>query len=119
MDNYFKNCPAKGSDGRHFTDYQSPTRRNEYIKYINGNITRDDEYRLFLQQNGAEIMKKTFAQYKEKSFCPPLQACVHTYPTRVSAQNLVEEMARYNAKAMGTLTNSPCRKYEDYTQTSY
>ena len=119
MDNYFKQCPSKGGDARQFTDYQSPTRRNEYITYINGNITRDDDYRMFLQQNGSEIMKRTFAQYKENVKCPPLSVCVHTFPTRVSTQDLIAEMDRYNAKANGQTVNSPCGSYDDYTASMY
>ena len=48
MDNFYQNCPAKMDDGRFTTNYRSDSCINEQIKYVNG-ITRDDDYRLFLQ----------------------------------------------------------------------
>ena len=37
MDNIYQKCPAVMADGgRHFTDYKTPTQRNEYIRHING-----------------------------------------------------------------------------------
>ena len=34
MDNFFKTCPPKMSDGRHMTDYRPHTHLEEQIKYI-------------------------------------------------------------------------------------
>ena len=73
MDNYWKKdcsemnggktcknvCPAKMDDGRYLQDFRSATRRDQYNKYING-IVRDDDYRLYLQQNGELIMTPLF-----------------------------------------------------------
>ena len=55
MDNFFKNCPPKMNDSRHLTDYRTATRREEYIKYVN-NVVRNDDHRLFLQQNADRFM---------------------------------------------------------------
>lgn len=119
MDNYFEGCPAKGMDSRHFTDYKTATRRNEHIKFINGNITRDDEFRVMLQQNGAEILRNTFNHHKENNACPVSTTCVHTYPTRMAPKNFADQMARYNAKASGQAVESKCQTFEDYTSSDY
>jgi len=80
---------------RHLTDYQSSTRRNEYIKYIN-DIWRDDQYRLFLQLNGKEIMNKEWAYNKKNNSCF-VNDCVHNYPTRMSPAKFPQEREAYNS----------------------
>lgn len=92
MDNYFKNCPAMMEDGQFLTDYQTATRRNEYIKYLNG-IYRDDQYRLFLQQNANTFMNNEWEWNKTNNRCF-VNPCVHQYPTRSSAQQMhMEKLA--------------------------
>ena len=113
MDNLFQNCHPKMSDGRIFKDNKTATRRNEQIKYVNG-VYRDDEYRAMLQQNGADIMKRTAAYYKRE--CGSV--CVHdNVPQRVSPEQMAQQMARYNAR------NQPdakqCEAKEPYRMTEY
>jgi hypothetical protein len=81
MDNFFQQCPPKMSDqGRHLTDFQSSTRRDEYVKYVN-DIHRDDQYRLFLQTNGKQIMDREWTYHNTYNRCW-VNDCVHNYPTR-------------------------------------
>ncbi len=103
MDNFFKNCPAKMEDGRHLTDYRTATRREEYIKFVN-NIVRNDDYRIFLQNNGEKMMNTEFDYYKNTASCWT-NNCVHTYPTRVYPPWFVEERNRYDnlAKSQGKI----------------
>jgi hypothetical protein len=93
-DNFFKGCPAKMSDARLFTDYRTPTRREEYIKYING-IVRDDDHRMFLQGNADVIMDKEWDYYRQNHSCW-MSECIHTYPTRVYPPLFVEERIKYD-----------------------
>ena len=114
MDNFFQTCPAKMSDGRHITDYQSSTRRDEYIRYLN-NIYRDDDYRLFLQKNGKEIMKNEQAFYNKYSKCW-VNDCIHHYPTRSLPQHLIQERKAFDS-IFNIETNklyAPLRKCNQY-----
>ena len=96
MDNYYLNCPAKMEDqGRHVADFRSPTVVNEYIKYVN-DITRDDQYRLFLQMNGKEIMDREWAYYNKNSKCWA-NACIHNYPTRGNARDYAQEKVAFDS----------------------
>jgi hypothetical protein len=120
MDNFYNQCPPMMSDGRHFTDYKTATRRNEYIRYIN-NIVRDDQYRLFLQQNGEDIMDNVWDFHKKNTNCWA-NNCVHNYPTRVIPRQLAEERLAHDkdfSVDMGNVNNrnpniSTCHKYHDY-----
>jgi len=118
MDNFYQNCPAKMSDaGRELGDFQTPTKRNEYIKYIN-DIWRDDQYRLFLQLNGKEILKKEWEFMKKSNSCR-LNDCVHNFPTRSTPYDYQKEMTLYNS-VYDVNTNRQyapirqCVNYKDY-----
>jgi hypothetical protein len=95
MDNHHNKCPPKMSDkGRHLGDFQTSTRRNEQIKYVNG-IYRDDEYRLFLQQNGLCMMRENYIKLRAEQSCAEKPPCVHTGPTRQSYTDIAAERTRY------------------------
>jgi len=94
MDNFFKNCPPKMEDARHLTDYRTATRREEYNKYVN-NVIRNDDYRLFLQQNASRFMDDEWNYYRNTGSCWTNE-CVHNYPTRVYPPWFVEERHRYD-----------------------
>lgn len=118
MDNYFQNCPPRMSDqGRHLGDYKTATRRNEYIKYIN-DIWRDDQYRVFLQLNGKEILDKEWEYHKRRNRCF-VNDCVHNYPTRVNPRHFRQEMEAYNS-IFNLRTNEAlapmrkCKPYKDF-----
>jgi hypothetical protein len=115
MDNFYKNCPAKMSDGRIFSDYRSSTRKNEYMKFING-ITRDDDYRIFLQNNGQQIVNSEFNFYKKSQTCQSFQ-CVHDYPTRVYSPWFIDERKNYDSAMLCTDKKFPCKTYKDYRLT--
>ena len=117
MDNFYKGCPAKMEDGRFLTDYRTSTTREQYIKTING-FVRDDEYRMFLQQNGEQILDKEWQHLKEANSCPTT-CCVHKYPTRMTHGTSYEELKMYNAVKSGQIkktdSNYPhCTKMPDY-----
>lgn len=96
MDNFFRTCPPKMEDqGRQLSDFQTSTRRNEYIKYVN-DIYRDDQYRLFLQNNGKEIMDREWEYHKTHDKCW-VNYCIHDYPTRVLPNQMVHERQVYDS----------------------
>ena len=111
MDNFYNKCPGMMSDGRFTSDFKTATRRNEYVKYIN-NIERDDQYRLFLQNNGNTIMNNIWDHHKQNDRCF-VNRCVHTYPTRCTAAQLSEEMQKYNSAQ-----EPGCETFEDYRATN-
>ena len=110
MDNYFKECPAKMSDGRFLTDYRTATRREEQNKYVNG-ITRDDDFRLFQQLNANKIMEMTQDFNRQMNTCRP-NSCIHNYPTRMFPGWFRQEIEKYNSQAKGAVY--PCEKLENY-----
>jgi hypothetical protein len=122
MDNFFQNCPPKMDDqGRQLTDFQTSTRKNEYIKYIN-NIYRDDQYRLFLQLNAKEIMDRDWAYNRQHNSCWD-NACIHKYPLRVVPRQMWQERQAYDSifnpnthQQLAPLRQ--CEKFKDYRATS-
>jgi len=117
MDNFFQTCPPKMNDGRHITDYQSSTRRDEYIKYIN-DVYRDDQYRLFLQLNGKNIMDREWAFNNKENRCW-VNDCIHHYPTRCLPRHYVQERQAYDS-IFNENTNKEfaplrkCAQYKDF-----
>lgn len=116
MDNYYKECPAKMEDGRFFTDYRTSNTREQYVKTING-IVRDDEYRMFLQQNGEKIMDGEW-DYMRRNTCRP-QRCVHTLPTRMTQGSAYRELMLYNDVETGRIKKTDpvypkCANMSDY-----
>lgn len=114
MDNYYKNCPPKMDDGRFTTNYKSSSSINEYIKYMNG-ITRDDDYRLFLQINADKIMDSEWSYLRSNDSCWN-NACVHDYPLRMDPRLFSQE--RENANKLFEKKELPnsfkCDSYPDY-----
>lgn len=117
MDNYYKNCPPKMDDGRFTTNYKTDSSINEYIKYMNG-ITRDDDYRLFLQINADKIMDSEWMYLRQNDSCWN-NACVHNYPLRMDPRLFSQE--RENANMLFQKKDLPnsfkCTKYADYRMT--
>ena len=118
MDNFFASCPPMMSDGaRHLTDYQTATRRNEQIKYIN-DAYRDDQYRLFLQKNGLLFMTREWKYHKKRNSCRP-NDCIHHYPTRSLPRHFWQERQAYDS-IYNKQTNAKmapfrkCYPYADY-----
>ena len=121
MDNHFQTCPPKMSDGRHFQDFKTATRRNEYIKYMNG-IVRDDDYRLMLQKNSVNILQRTVDYHNANTRCYP-HGCVHNYGTRTTPAEFVKEMEMYNAlndpRRQHLSKDMECKKRDDYKMSEY
>jgi hypothetical protein len=118
MDNYYKNCPAKMDDGRFTTNYKTSSCINEYIKYVNG-ITRDDDYRLFLQMNADKLMNIEWDHLKKNDSCWN-NACVHNYPLRMDPRDFTKE--RLDANLLFQKNSLPdtlqCKRYADYRLTT-
>ncbi len=114
MDNYYKNCPPKMSDGRFITNYKTASSYNEYIKFENG-ITRDDDYRLYLQLNAEKIMDNEWLITRKDNSCWN-NACVHKYPLRMDPKDFTKE--RLNANLLFKSKELPdsfkCISYADY-----
>jgi hypothetical protein len=123
-DNFFRGCPAVMSDGRFLSDHLASTRRDEYIKYIN-DITRDDQYRLFLQTNGGEIIFRERLYNLMNNKCNA-NVCIHKYPTRALPRHYVQEMQDHNYansimfkkkeyfNNMSTFPNYDCKHNNEY-----
>ena len=118
MDNFYQNCPPMMSDkGRHLGDFKTATRRNEYIKYIN-DIWRDDQYRLFLQLNGKEIMDREWMYHKKHNSCWA-NDCIHHYPTRNLPRHFWQEREAYDSifnlnKNKQLEHMRQCQQYKDF-----
>jgi hypothetical protein len=116
MDNIYQKCPAVMADGgRHFTDYKTPTQRNEYIRHING-IKRDDEYRMFLQKNGLRMLNNIWNFHKTTQECK-VNPCIHTYPTRMNPENFAKERKAYDALAANNFKGTSCKDLKDFRLT--
>ena len=116
-DNFYHNCPADMGHGRHLRDFKTATRRNELIKWMS-NITRNDQYRLFLQLNGKKILDNEWNFHKNRNNCW-VNDCVHNYPLRSTTRHFVQEREAYDS-IYNFATNkrlAPMRRcfdYEDY-----
>ena len=117
MDNFFKDCPAVMSDGRAFTDYRTSSRREQYNKMING-IVREDDYRMFLQQNANTIMDNVWSIEKGKANKCQSKTCIHKEPSRTTSGANAEELKVYNAVKLGQMDpQAPrvaCSQSSDY-----
>lgn len=118
MDNYYKNCPARMNDGNFLTNYKTSSNYNELIKFKN-NIVRDDDYRLFLQQNAEKMMETEWNDLRKNSSCWN-NACVHVYGTRMDPRNFEQERKAFdNLFANTTLSSdNKCKQYVDYRLTA-
>lgn len=111
-DNFFKNCPAV-MDYSSFTDYRDATRREQYIRSING-VTNDYDYKRLLQQNATKIMNAEWAFMKMNYGCSANE-CIHTSPTSPPSGDFNVEMARYNkVRVNGDRAAAQCKPVIDY-----
>ena len=70
MDNryYSYNCPPLMSDGRFLTSYVRSKVFDQYIRNIN-NIDSSQDYKLFLQNNGDQILNNLKSYLRENNTC--------------------------------------------------
>lgn len=117
MDNVYKNCPPRMGDTRWMTDYRSANTREQHNKYKNG-IVDDDEYRMFLQNNGTTLMDNTWQNLRGKT-CRS-EVCIHNkFPTRLSPGQFYEQLNLHDSVKTGKLQPSDkgypiCPPYNDY-----
>ena len=69
-DNKYRDCPPRMSDGRHFTDYRPECSVNSLIKQDN-DLTNNNNLRIFLQENGAELIEKNREYACSMNCCGP------------------------------------------------
>ena len=68
-DNFFESCPPKSGPGfRELGHYTSNINMNQRLTY-NNEISRDDEYRIFLQQNGLKLINNEWMHLKNNYSC--------------------------------------------------
>ena len=69
----YQGCPARMSDGRHFTDYRPNCHLNGLIQSQN-NIKNSYHYRNFLQDNGSKLMDMNKNHAINKNYCDSCDA---------------------------------------------
>lgn len=63
-------CPPLMSDGRHYTDYRPSEDVNDYRKY---KVVDSNQYRLYLQRNGAKLILENRKQSIQRNKCCPVE----------------------------------------------
>ena len=118
MDNYWKNCPAKGLDARGLTNYKSSSVNDEFIKY-RYDIIRNDDYRNFLQKNAMSLADAEWAYLRATESCWNT-ACTHNYPLRMDPRKFVEERENTDLlfKSKVLPDSFKCRSFADYRMTA-
>lgn len=77
-DNVYHGCPAKMSDGRIFTYWNSSNELTNRAYQLN-NIKSSNEGRSFLQNNAIAIMNNDRNYHKQNNSCSPNIACSEGY----------------------------------------
>ncbi len=113
-DNRYCECPSLMNYST-MTDRRMPNRREQYIMRTNG-IVRDDEYRMFLQQNTDIILENEWNYYKKNYSCFPNQ-CIHNQPLTPPPVAHTRELQEYNLSKLNPENRQMCTKMEDYRMT--
>ena len=81
---------------------------------MNG-ITRDDDYRLFLQINAEKLMDSEWLYLRKNDSCWN-NACVHNYPLRMDPRLFSQERENANLlfKSKELPDNLKCARFSDY-----
>lgn len=116
MDNFFLGCPAKMEDGRYMTDWRTANTREQFNKALVG-VSNEDEYRVFLQQNGEKVLDKEWGLLKSSS-CTS-RVCFHSLPTNPAPGASNREFVTYNEVKTGKIDKSnpaypKCQPMNDY-----
>jgi hypothetical protein len=118
MDNFFQQSPPRMEDGRFLTDYRQADTRELFRMASNG-LTRDDEHRMFYQQNGSLIMNKEWDTLRSGSHIVT-NCCLHQNPTRSTPGMNHNEMQNYNRVRTSRVQCTPqntCENLKDYRMT--
>lgn len=112
-DNFYNNCPPKMNYfDRMIGSYEPNTALNQKIAYSNG-ISRDDDYRTFLQMNGAELADQEWAYLRQNNSCFPNE-CVFTNKRSLVHPSYFEgEMKRNNELLTAPHEPYICKPYAD------
>jgi hypothetical protein len=95
MDNYFLNCPPKMGGFREITNYKTNILYNEFIKYKMG-LLRDDDYRIFLQRNGNNLIDANNIYLYDNYYCWNNKCAFNQKRTLVHPVVFDQEMERNN-----------------------
>ena len=96
-DNYYAQCPASMADGRFLCDFrESSTREQLYRASVN--ITDENEYRVYLQNNAKSIMDGQWESMKKDNFCFT-SPCIHNFPSRSTPLQMEKELELYTRRA--------------------
>lgn len=119
MDNFYQSCPPKMEDSRFLTDYRTSDVREYTAKQAN-NIERDDEYRLFSEKNGLNILNAQWnAISGEPNSCRP-KMCLHQNNSIRSTNDAeYNTLVLHNAIKSGKIQPShalypKCKQMADY-----
>lgn len=110
MDNYFQKCPAMMEDGNFLCDYRSSYVRELGMKK-NNNISNNNDFRQFLQNNSVKMMDDAWNKMKENTCIE--NGCISTNTTYVHSGYFNEQLKKYN-KMMQNEKAYPCQNFNDY-----
>jgi hypothetical protein len=85
-------------------------------------IYRDDQYRLFLQLNGKEVMDREWNYHNKHNRCW-VNDCIHHYPTRSLPNHMWQERQAYDS-IFNNNTNRQfaplrqCTRFKDFRTTN-
>ena len=108
-DNFFKGCPPKMGGFREITEYKTNAfMENDLQRYFG--TPRDDMYRVYLQQNGMNLMNNEWIYLRNNHSCFA-NRCIYSNPrTLVPPVVFTNDMHIYNNVPQGI----PCKQYADY-----
>ena len=95
MDNFRHNCPPRMEDGRFLSDWRPANTREQFNKAMNG-FTNDNEFRVFMQQNGEKIMDNEWNTMRKTQSCVT-KTCIHSLPTTPVPGSGIKELKLYDA----------------------
>lgn len=122
MDNFFNNklpngtgpynCPPKGVDSRHLTSYISTNEMAEIMKYT-FKLNDNQDFNTFIQTQGDKIINNLNEYHKQNSSCFP-NICTNNYPTKITIQQMKNQMDDFNNKWKSNYVNGNCIKHKEY-----
>jgi hypothetical protein len=101
-------------DGRFLTDYRTASTREEETKH-KVHIQRNDDYRVYLQTNGINMINAQWKYERTHDACIN-NACAHQYPLRQNPKNFETERIQSGLLLTSVVlpASMTCKKYDDY-----
>jgi len=106
MDNryYNYNCPPLMNDGRFLTSYVRSKVFDQYIRNVN-NIDSSHQYKLFLQNNGDQILNNLKSYLRENNTCKIEGKCLPKSIPKTFDYNFLNENFNKNPDWFNQITN--------------